>query len=167
MDEGDARLEGRRVRDQREIHDLLHRIRTEQRKAGLARRHHVGVIAENRKPLRGERARGDVKNGGCEFARDFIHVRDHQQQSLASGKRRRQRAGLQCAVNSAGRAGFTLQFGYEGHGAPKVVATFGRPLVGPFTHWRGRRNWINRNNFANLVGNVSRGFVRIQCNFSS
>ena len=58
--ERDARLERRGVGDEREVVRLLHRRRRQQREPGLADRHHVGVVAEDRQRLRGQRSRGHV-----------------------------------------------------------------------------------------------------------
>ena len=55
MHEGDTRLERRRLGDQRVVMGLLHRSRGEQREAGGPRRHHVGMVAEDRQRLRRER----------------------------------------------------------------------------------------------------------------
>ena len=43
-----------------EVVRLLHRVRAEQREAGLPAGHHVGVVAEDRQRVRRERARRDV-----------------------------------------------------------------------------------------------------------
>ncbi len=89
------RLERRGLRDQRQVVGLLHRGRGEQREAGLANGHHVRVVAEDRQPLRRERAGGHVQHRRRQLAGDLVHVGDHQQQPLRSGERRRQRATLQ------------------------------------------------------------------------
>ena len=46
--------EGRGLGHERQVVCLLNRGRCEQREAGLADRHHVGVVAEDRQPLRRE-----------------------------------------------------------------------------------------------------------------
>ena len=48
------------LRHQRQVVRLLDRGRGQQREAGLADRHHVGVVAEDRQPLRRERPGGHV-----------------------------------------------------------------------------------------------------------
>jgi len=40
------------------------------------------MVAENRKRVRRQRARGDVQTKGIEFPGNFIHVGNHQQQTL-------------------------------------------------------------------------------------
>ncbi len=86
VQERHAGFERGRVRDQRHIHYFLHRIGTQHGKPGRPRRHHVAVIAENRKRLRRQRPRRDVKHGGSQLTRNLVHVRDHQQQTLRGGK---------------------------------------------------------------------------------
>ena len=85
-----------------------------------ARGHDIRVVAEDGQGLRGDRASRDMKDGRRQLARDLVHVGDHQQQALRRGKRRRQRAGLQCAVDRAGGAAFALHLDNLGHGAPDV-----------------------------------------------
>ena len=114
-------------------------------------RHHILVIAVNRKRVRGDGARRDVENRAGEFTRDLVHVGDHQQQALRGGEGGGKRAGLQSAVDRARRAAFGLHFDYEGDCAPKILPAFGRPLVCEFTHGGGWRNRINRDNLAQTV----------------
>jgi hypothetical protein len=73
-----ARLQRGGLRDQREVVRLLDRRRGQQREARLPHRHHVGVVAEDRQPLRRQRAGSDVQHRtaflrdvpGVEFERD-------------------------------------------------------------------------------------------------
>ena len=83
VQEGYARFERRRLRDQREVHHLLIRVRKEHAPAGRARRHHVAVVAEDRERVRRHGACGDVKDGARQLAGDLEHIRNHQQQPLA------------------------------------------------------------------------------------
>ena len=86
MQKRNARLQRGGMRDEREILRFLHGSRAEHRPTGRARRHDIAVIAEDRKRLRGQRARRDVKDRRRQFAGDLVHVRDHQEQSLRSGE---------------------------------------------------------------------------------
>ncbi len=120
----------------REIRRLLHRRRAQHRPAGRACRHHIAVIAKDGKPLRRQRPRRDVKHHRRQFAGDFVHVRNHQQQTLRRGERGALRAGLQRAMDGARRAAFALQLDDRGHGAPEIFQTTRRPIVRPFAHRR-------------------------------
>ena len=97
----------------------------QQREAGLAHRHHVGVVAEDRQPLRRQRPRGDVHHGRRQLAGDLVHVGDHQQQALRGGERRRQRAALQRAVQRPGGAALALHLDHR----RDVPHTLGRPWL--------------------------------------
>ena len=80
------RLDCAQMRHRAEIHDFLIIGGSQQRPADLPRRHHVGMIAENRKGMRRKRARGHVKDARQQFASDFVHIRNHQQQPLRGGE---------------------------------------------------------------------------------
>ena len=92
----------------------------EHREPGAAHGHHVAVVAEDRQRVRRERPRRDVDHGRRQLAGDLEHVRDHQQQALRRGERRRQRAGLERAVQRAGGAGLALHLDDRGDRAPEV-----------------------------------------------
>ena len=134
MHERHARPKRRRLRDQREVVGLLHRSRREQCEAGLAGGHHIGVVAEDREALCGERPGCDVQHGGRQLAGDLVHVRDHQQQPLRRGERRRERSALQCAVQRAGGTTLALHLDDARHGSPDVRSPLARPLVGQLGH---------------------------------
>ena len=95
------------------------------REAGLPAGHHVGVVAEDRERVRGQRPRRDVHAERRQLAGDLVHVGDHQQQALRRGERRRQRAGLQRAVHRARRAALRLHLDDRG----TVPQRFVRPLA--------------------------------------
>ena len=82
MQERNARLQGRGVRDQRHVHGFLHRIGRQQRKAGRPDRHGVLMIAKDRQRLRRNGAGSHVNDRRGQLARDLVHVGNHQQQAL-------------------------------------------------------------------------------------
>jgi len=63
MNEWNARLECRCLRDEREIHDLLNAVRSEQPESRGAGGQHVAVVAENRERIGSDRTGGNVKDG--------------------------------------------------------------------------------------------------------
>ena len=154
MQEGNAGFERRGVRDQGEVHGLLHGVGAEHGPSGGAAEHDVGVIAENRERVRGERAGRDVERGRRQLAGNLVHVGDHEEQSLGRGKGRGERSGLECAVNSARGSALTLHFDHMRHAAPGVRNAFGRPLVRPLAHRRRRGDGVNGDNLAYAVGDV-------------
>ena len=120
MHERHPRLERRGLRDEREVVRLLDRGGGKQGEPGLADRHHVGVVAEDREPLRRERAGSDVQHRRRQLTGDLVHVRDHQQQALGGRERRRERAALQRAVQRAGGSALALHLDDRGNVAPHV-----------------------------------------------
>ena len=112
--------------------------------------------------MRRELSCRDVKDCRAEFARDLLHVGDHQQQPLRCGERGRQGTGLERPVDRAGGAGFTLHFHHRGNGVPEILHPSRRPLVGPFAHGRRGGDGVNRDDFAELIGDVGYGFVGIE-----
>ena len=70
------------VSDGREVVGLLHAAGGEHRPPGGARVHDVGMVAEDRQGVRGDRAGGDVHRARRQLAGDLEHVRHHQQQAL-------------------------------------------------------------------------------------
>ena len=161
MQEGNAGLERRRMRDQRQVHRLLHRVRTQHGPSRRAAEHHVGVVAENRQRMRGQGAGRYVKHGRRQLAGNLVHVRDHQQQSLRRGKRRGQRSRLQRAVHRPGRAAFALHLDHVRHAAPGIGHVLRRPLVRPLAHRRRRGDRVNRDHLARPVGDIGDGFIGV------
>ena len=156
-----AGLERRRVRHERQVMGLLHRRGGQQRKAGLAHRHHVGVVTEDRQPLRRQRASGDVHHGRGQLPGDLVHVRDHQQQALRGGERRRQRTALQRAVQRARRAALALHLDHGRNGAPHVRLPASGPFVGQLGHRRGRGDRVDAADLAAAVGDRCRRLVAV------
>ena len=117
MEERHARFKRGGVGDAGQVLRLLNRSGGKQGKAGLPAGHHVGMIAENGEGVGGQGAGGDMHAEGQQFAGDFVHVGDHQEQALRGGKRGAERADLQHPVQRAGGAGFGLHFDQLGHRA--------------------------------------------------
>ena len=134
MQHRNAPAQGGDLRDQGEIHHLLHRAGGQQRKAGAARGHHVAVIAEDGQGMRGHGARGDMKHRRRQLAGDLVHVRQHQHQALRGGEGGGQGAGLQGAVHRAGGAGLALHLDHLGYRAPQVGPPGRRPFIGMLAH---------------------------------
>ncbi len=162
MQERHARAERRGVRDGGEIVRLLHRARREHREARLPARHHVRVIPEDRERVRRERARRDVHHERRELARDFVHVGDHEQQPLRRREGRRERAGLDGAVDRAGRAGLRLHLHHARRLTPDVRLPGRRPLVGELAHQGRRRDRVDRDHLAEAVRDGGDGLVSVE-----
>ena len=111
--------------------------------------------------MRGQRARRDVHRGRGQLTGNLEHVGDHQQQALRGGKRGAECAGLQRAVQRAGRAAFALQFFHDGQCAPDVLLALRAPLIGPLGHRRRGGDGIDGNDFGETIGDGGRGLVPI------
>ena len=65
---------------------FLNGVGAEHSKAGLAAAHNVSVVTENGQRMISQGTGGNMHNERRKFTGDFIHVRDHQEQALRSGK---------------------------------------------------------------------------------
>ena len=79
--------------DEREILRFLHGVRGEHREARLTARHNIAVVTKNAKSLTSEGARRNMEHRRGQLARNFIHIRNHQEKSLRSREGRRERTG--------------------------------------------------------------------------
>src|SRR6185369_9362281 len=136
VQEGDPRAQGGALGDQGEVHDFLDVVGAEHGPAGGAAGHDVGVVAEDVEGGGGDGAGRDVEDGGGQLPGALVHVRDHEQQTLAGGKGGGEGSGLQGAMDGAGSAPFGLQFGHQRDGAPDVLLTRGALGVGDLAHDR-------------------------------
>ncbi len=161
MQERHTAVDGTQVCHRAQVHDLLRGGGCQQRKAGAAHAHHIAVVAEDGQRVGGQGAGGDMEHARQHFARDFIHIGDHQQQALRRGVGRRQRTGLQRAVYRAGRAALGLHL-HHLHGlAEQVLLAVGGPLVHMLRHGRGRRDGENARHLRKCVGYIRGGFVAV------
>ncbi len=74
------------VRNSSQVHNFLRVGFSQHGKTGLTAGIHVGVIAENVQRVASYAASGNMEHAGQQFAGDFIHVGDHQQQALRAVK---------------------------------------------------------------------------------
>jgi hypothetical protein len=161
VEEGDAALQAGALGNGREVVGLLDRGAGDEPEAGLAHRHDVGVVAEDREGMGGDGAGADVHAHGRQLTGDLVHVGDHEQQPLRRREGRRQGAGLQRAVDRARGASLGLHLGDGRHGAPDVLLPLRRPLVGPFPHVGGRGDWIDGDHLVDAVGDRRHRLVAV------
>ena len=134
VEERHTGFQGGGLGDEREVHDLLDRVAEEHGPTGGPGRHDVAVVAKDGQTLRGQRPGGDVEDRAGQFARDLVHVGNHEQQALAGREGRGQRAGLKRTVDRTGRTAFGLHLHHMGAGTPNVGLALGRPQIGVFAH---------------------------------
>ncbi len=158
VDEGDPGTERRGLSHHRQVVRLLDRCRREQRKPGLADRHHVGMVAEDRQRLRGQGARRHVEDARGQLTGNLVHVGDHQEQALRGREGGGERSALERAVERPGRTTLALHLHHRGHAPPDVPAALTGPLVGQLGH-RGRGG--DRVDAADLVEPVGDGDRRL------
>ena len=87
-----------------QIHHLLRGVRAQHRPTALSRRHHIGVVIENRQRVLGDGARRDVEHGRHQLARDEVEIGNHEQQTLRGRERAREATGGEGTVYGSGRA---------------------------------------------------------------
>ena len=161
VDEGDLALQRGQMRHGGQIHDFLRVGFAEHGEAGLTTGHDVGVIAKNVQGVGSDATRGDVEDARELLARDLVHVRDHQEQTLRSRVGGGQSTGAEGAVHCAGSTGFGLHLDDLDRGAEDVLATLGRPLVDMVGHRAGRRNGIDSRYLGVRIRNICGRLVAV------
>ena len=154
------------MRDEGEVHDFLHRAGGDHGKARLAARHDVGMVAEDVQRVCGERARRNVHDHGQKFARDLVHIGDHEKEPLRSGVSGRQRACGERAVHGACSAALGLHLCDAELLSPHVHSALGGPLIRGLRHGRGRRDGVDGRYFREGVSDVGGGGIAVDCHFS-
>ena len=151
MAEGDAGFDGGQMGNQGDVHAFLDGAGAKESKTGLARGHHVLLVAEDAQRVRGKGTGGNVEYGGKQFTGDFVHVGDHQQEALRSRKRAGHGTSHQGTVHGTGGTGFGLQFTYGDGLAHQVFLAGGGPVVSEFAHHGRRRDRINTSDIAESI----------------
>ena len=95
VDERNASLDRDEMRHGSEIHDLLYARLCEHGNARLTCRHDILMIAEDVQRGRCDRTCADMEHSRQKFARDLIHIRNHEQESLRCRIGRRECTGLE------------------------------------------------------------------------
>ena len=149
--------------DEAHVHDFLHGVGREHGKARLTASHDIGVVAENAEGVRRERSGGDMEDAGEQFARDLVHIGDHEEKTLAGGEGGGQRACGKRAVNGARRACLGLHLGYFKDIAEDVLSALTRPLVAVFRHGRGGGDGVNSRNIGKRIRYMRRSGITVDC----
>ena len=102
-----------------------------------------------------------MDDAGQQLAGDLVHIRNHQQQALRGGVRRRQSAGGKRAVHGTGSAGLRLHFDHL-HRLPEyILSAVRRPLIRDLGHHRRRRDRIDAGYLRKRIGNMRCGRVAV------
>ena len=161
VEEGNSALDACQMGNGAKIHYFLRAVCAEHGIAGAAAAHNVGVIAEDGKSVGGQRTGGNVDNAGLMFAGDLVHIGDHQQKTLRSGKGGGQGAGDNRAVNSACCAALGLHFNNSDGLVEKVLSAVGGPFVNQLCHNRRGGDGIDGGNVGERISNVGRSGVAV------
>jgi len=159
--EGQAGVDGRKVRHQGQVHAFLHGGGSKEAETGLAGSHHVLMVAKNGQGMGGQCASRNMKNAGKKFAGDFVHVGDHEQQTLRGRVGGGKSTGGKHAVHCASGASFGLHFTHVNGLAEQVFGALGGQLVHDFAHNGRGGNGVNGCRFRQSVGNVRGGVVAV------
>ena len=161
VQERHLRFERGEVRDEREVHNFLHGAGREHRKTRLAAGHNVLMVAENVQRMRRDRACGNVEHGREQFARDLIHIGDHEEEPLACGIGGGEGACGKGAVHGTRRAAFRLHFGKAQFLPEHVHSARGGPFVRDLRHRGGGGYGIDGRNFRECVSDVAGGGIAV------
>ena len=134
VDEGDAAFDGGKVGDGAKVHDFLDAAASEQGAAGGSGAHDVLVVTEDVEGVGGKSSGADVKYAWQEFAGDFVHVGDHEEESLGGGVGGGEGSGLEGSVEGSGGAAFGLHFYDSDRLSKDVFSALGGPVVDDFSH---------------------------------
>ena len=163
VDEGHGRLDGGKVGDEGQVHDLLDGGGGDHGKAGLTAGHDVALVAEDGQGVGGQGPGGHVEHAGQQLAADLIHVGDHQEQALRSREGGGQRAALEGAVDRAGSAALGLHLGDADLLAEQIDPAVGSPVVGHLRHGRRRGDGVNCGNVGKCVSHMACRGVPVDC----
>ena len=140
---------------------FLHAGRGQHCKPRLTTSHHVRMISKNRQSMSCYRSGRHMHHKWCQFTCNFIHIWNHQEQPLRRRISRCNGTGLQRPVNGTDGTGFGLHFNNFRYFAPDIFLTGSRPRIGPFPHWRRRRNRVNNGYFVEFMSHSGGRFVPI------
>ena len=136
MHKGDAAFDGGQVGHQGQVLGFLYGRGREHGEAVCRQAMTSPWFAEDGQSLCGQGARRHMKNAGAGARRRFVHVGDHQQQSLGSREGAGQRTGRQGTVHGCGRSCFGLHFPNLQGLVENVFYPCNGPFISMFGHGR-------------------------------
>ena len=156
-------FDGRQVSNCGQVHNFLNAAFCQHGKAGLTAGHNVTVVTEDVQRAGSQSSGCNVEYGGQQFASDFVHVRDHQQQPLGCSVGRGQSTGSQRAVHSTGSTCFRLHFHDLYRAIENVLLAMRSPFITCFCHRRRRSDRVDRCNFRKRIRSICGRGVAIHC----
>ncbi len=163
MEHGQSAVNGGKMSDSSEVHNLLDGVGAKHCKTGLTAGHNVAVVAENAQRMACKSAGRNMEHSRSLLAGELIHVGDHQKQTLRSGESAGIGTSGNGAVNSAGGTCLGLHLDDLYFLAKEVLSVIGYPLVHTLRHGRRRSDGINSRYLGECIGNMSSCSVAIHC----
>ena len=172
VDERKTSLDGCKVRNRCQVHNLLHRRLAQHAGASLTAGIHIGVVSENGKCMGSYCTRGYIEHARKPFTRDLVKVRDHQKQTLGSSVGRREGACCKRAVDGAGSTCLGLHLSNLDGLAKDVLHALCCPLICMLRHNRRRGNRVHCCDIGKCIGCICGSLITIHglhlsCHFSS
>ena len=154
-------LQCSKVRNCREVHNLLNRTWTEHSEACLTASHYVLVVTEDTKSVTCECTCWNVEYTWQKFTSNLVHVRNHQEKTLWCGEGCCESTRLQWTVYGTCCATLWLHLLNAYSLTPKVLTSACWPLVYVLSHWRWWSDRIDSCYLREHVAHVSSGLVTI------
>ena len=123
--------------------------------------HHVLVVTENRQCLSSQCACRNVHNAGQQLTCDFVHIGDHQQQTLRSSEGCAECASLERTVQSTSGTCLRLHLNNLNFLAEDVFAARSCPLVHVLSHSRRGCDRIDCSHLAEHISDVCSCIVTV------
>jgi len=147
-------LQSGQMGDERQVHGLLDAGSGRHGITGVAARHDVGMVTENRQRLGCQGTGRHMEHRREHLSGNLMHVGDHQQQTLRCGECRCERTSAQRPVDGTCGSGFRLHL-YDVHFlAEQILPADARPRIRILSHRGGGGDGIDRSNLAESVRDV-------------
>ena len=161
VDERNTTLDSSQMGNSAEIHNFLRVGFAEHSKTGLAASVDIGVVTEDVQSMGSKRTGRNVEHARKKLAGDFVHIRDHQEQTLRGGVGRCEGTGGQRAVYGTGSACLRLHFDDLDAVAEDVQTTLCGPLIDIVCHGAGRGDGIDAGYFGKGVADMRGGSIAV------
>ena len=165
--ERNVALDSGQVGNGRQVHDLLRVALGQHGKAGLTNGHNVAVVTEDVQGLGSNGTGRNVKDAGQLLSGDLVHVGDHQQKTLGSGKGGGDGTGTERTVDSACGAGLGLHLNNLDLVAEDVLQACSAPLVNGVGHGAGGGDGVDGSHIGECISYMRRSGIAVHRLFSS
>jgi hypothetical protein len=140
---------------ERHVVGLLHRAPRPAGRTPVPHRHHVGMVAEDRQPLRGQRAGRDMEHRRGQFTGDLVHVGSISIRPCEAVKVVVSAPACRAPCIAPAAPPSLCISTTVGTLPQRLVLPVAGPLVGQLGHGRGRRDRVDRADLVEAVGDVA------------